>query len=210
MSQRYAIYYVPQLDTPLAQFGEQWLNTQAAITRNVRQYGFHATLKAPFVLQDNATLERLLVALKRFAASRQAFAISGLEVMSLGSFLALVLRAPCPDLQQLAAQCVQVFDEFRAPLSAADFAKRPDACLTPRQQALRQAWGYPYVLDEFRFHMTLTDALPDATQREHYLALAQAQWLDYATSPLWIDSICLYIQAARNKQFSLQQRFYLG
>jgi len=210
MSQRYAIYYVPQADSALAQFGEQWLNTQTAITHNVRRYGFHATLKAPFVLQAHASLESLLAAVERLAASQKAFVVPDLEVARLGAFLALVLREPCPTLQRLAAQCVQSLDAFRAPLSAADFAKRPDARLTPRQQVLRQAWGYPYVLDEFRFHMTLTDAVPDAEQRARYLALAQAQWLDCAAPPVWIDSLCLYTQATREAPFSLQQRFSLG
>ena len=34
--------------------------------------------------------------------------------------------------------------------------------LTDRQEALLTQWGYPYVMEEFRFHITLTGALDPA------------------------------------------------
>lgn len=52
-------------------------------------------------------------------------------------------------------------DEFRAPLTDADIERRRSAGLTPRQDELMLEWGYPYVLEEFRFHLTLTGALGD-------------------------------------------------
>jgi hypothetical protein len=51
-------------------------------------------------------------------------------------------------------------DAFRAPLTGAEFARRRPDALTPRQRELLKAWGYPYVLAEFRFHLTLTDRIP--------------------------------------------------
>ena len=58
-----------------------------------------------------------------------------------------------------------------------------DACfaaLTPRQIELVDQFGYPYVLDQFLFHMTLSDRLP-AERREDLLAEA-AEWFAPALS----------------------------
>ena len=56
---------------------------------------------------------------------------------------------------------MKAFNAYRAPLSAADRERRIKAKLSPRQIELMDQWGYPYVLDEYRFHMTLTGALLD-------------------------------------------------
>jgi len=50
--------------------------------------------------------------------------------------------------------------------------KRLSSPLTVRQQQLLDEYGYPYVLDEFRFHITLSDRMQDgliddALQRYH-------------------------------------------
>jgi Protein of unknown function (DUF1045) len=51
---------------------------------------------------------------------------------------------------------VTLFDAFRAPMSAAERARRVASGLSPGQLNHLDRWGYPYLFDEFRFHMTLT------------------------------------------------------
>jgi hypothetical protein len=132
----------------------------ADITQTPRKYGLHATLKPPFSLRDGVETGQLQKALGQFCASRAPVSIPQPTIARLGSFLAIAPRDPVPSLHNLAADIVTSFDMFRAPLTQAERAKRRNKRLSPRQQSYLDAWGYPYVLDEFRFHITLTGRLP--------------------------------------------------
>ena len=176
---RYGIYYVPASDTPLAEFGSAILGYDleratererlnvpglaegqlARLTSRARRYGFHATLKAPFaLLADRSRIDVLKLAAD-IADRCHAVEISGLEVAMLGNFVALTPQRACPELNALAAAFVEGLDLLRA-VQARDEAKWPPAKLSSRQNELLDAWGYPYVFDQYRFHMTLTDPLP--------------------------------------------------
>jgi hypothetical protein len=137
-----------------------------AITADARRYGFHGTLKAPFYLAEGRTLEELDAAVARFAAGNAGAVIPRLSLVRMGAFFALVHGAEAPGLHALADEVVKAFDGFRAPTTDAELARRFRASLTPRQRELLGAWGYPYVLDEFRFHLTLTDRIPQERQPE--------------------------------------------
>src|SRR5262249_46661964 len=98
------------------------------------------------------------------------------------------------------------FDKFRAPPDAAELAKRRAAGLTPAQDALLERWGYPYVFDEFRFHMTLTRRLNDEEQARiepRLLPLVAPA----TAGPLLIDALSLFAQADRASPFRLIRRF---
>ncbi len=170
---RFAIYYVPT-DGALADFGAKWLGWDVAtgreraqfdlpglqdITMTPRKYGFHGTLKPPFTLADGQTLRALEHAAAALAQTLAPATCDGLQGTVLGRFLALTPKGATDGLQRLAEACVRDFDLFRAPASAAEHARRRKAGLTPRQEALLVQWGYPYVFDEFRFHLTLSGRL---------------------------------------------------
>lgn len=133
----------------------------AEVTATPRKYGFHATLKPPFRLAEGMTVEALDDALQAFAASQAVVTVDRLAVSRIGHFLALTPQGDTGGLQGMAARCVTEFDRFRAPLTPADMERRRAAGLSPRQEVLLAEWGYPYVLDEFRFHMTLSGRLSD-------------------------------------------------
>jgi putative phosphonate metabolism protein len=201
---RYAIYFVPGAETALYRFGASVIGydcytgrdiapidgvdarTWPAFVREPRLYGFHATLKAPFRLAvgvAEADLERAFLA---FAADQPAVSIGGLAVSELGSFIALVPKALCPPLGALAQACVREFDRFRAPLSAPERERRLAAGLSARQIENLERWGYPYVFDDFRFHMSLTGALAPADRQRALppLRAAFAKRADAATVTL--------------------------
>ena len=187
MFTRYAIYYTPDARTPLAEFGADWLGWDsasgqdrphgsddiAAMTQTPRKYGFHGTIKPPFRLAEGASADALAQALADLCAQAAPVTLDGLTLARLGRFLALVPTGDAAALAALAATAVQHLDLFRAPATAAELAKRRASRLSPAQEANLQAWGYPYVLDQFRFHMTLTGPL-DATARAHAFAALQA------------------------------------
>jgi putative phosphonate metabolism protein len=183
---RYAIYFVPDADKALYRFGASVLGYDCYGGRDVafidgaafwpwtdfvrepRRYGFHATLKAPFRLAkglQEADLERAVV---RFAANHSAVPVGEIVVRELGSFIAFVPAAPTAPLGQFAGACVRDFDQFRSPLAAAEGERRMAANpnLSARQIAHLERWGYPYVFEDFRFHMTLTGSLPQSERQE--------------------------------------------
>ena len=173
---RYAIYYVPSVDSALYRFGASVLGYDSYsgeardidgaaadwsdFTREPRVYGFHATLKPPFVLADGFGEESLTRAAENFAASHAAVLIGELAVRELGSFIALVPHTPRPLLNGLAEACLRDFDRFREPMSEQERQRRMTPGQTDRQIVNLARWGYPHVCEDFRFHMTLTGTLP--------------------------------------------------
>lgn len=225
---RYALYFAPPAQSPLWRFGSAALGYDAEagveaaplplrrfdaarwheITAEPRRYGFHGTLKAPFRLAPGRSEAELQAACARFAQNRAGFASPGVKLASIGRFLALRLAAPSAALDRLAAGTVAALDDFRAPMSEAEREKRLRAPLTPRQQEYLARWGYPYVLDDFRFHMTLTGTLDDEER-----ALAEAELSEHfaasgADGPLIVREIALYRQEAG--PFRLIARFPFG
>jgi putative phosphonate metabolism protein len=229
MTSRYAIYYAPDERSDLWRFAASWLGRDpvsgeaaqrpavdgldadfvAEATASPHHYGFHATLKSPFSLADGVYAAHLVHALSEFAARRAPFAAPRLELARLGHFLALGLSAPDARMDALAAACVREFDRFRAPPTEDELARRRKAGLDERQQALLAKWGYPYVMDAFRFHMSLTGRLPDADLDRVEAALTP-HVAPFCAAPLPVDSVCLYWQKDRQTPFMLIRRFPFG
>jgi putative phosphonate metabolism protein len=225
MTARYAIYYTPAEDHPLTRRAAAWLGRDAftgaplarpdlpglegldldALTADPRFYGFHATLKAPFELASEAGEGTLLEFAERFSA-RQAPFEAAMAPASLGRFLALRLAAPSPEMQALHSACVRAFDPFRAPLAAADIARRRKAALTAEQDARLLAWGYPYVFEDFRFHMTLTNGIADQELRDRLLAALQVHFADVSVLHRFAG-LAVFRQDARSEPFHVLSRF---
>lgn len=218
---RFAIYYVPP-EGALADFGAAWLGWDiargraalqpdlsglAGITETPRKYGFHGTLKPPFRLAGGAAPEDLERAVAQLAAELTPASCAGLELTALGRFLALMPHGDTGPLNALAAACVRGLDRFRAPLSADELARRRKARLSDRQDALLRQWGYPYVLEQFRFHLTLTGPLPKP-EIAAWTATARQQLPDLP-APFTIDQIALCGERADGR-FELVRRYALG
>jgi hypothetical protein len=180
---RYAIFFVPLAGGALYEFGaaalgydsysglyspdggptcddalrgEEW----AQLTAEPRKYGFHATLKAPFRLRSEVSERHLIAELMRLAATHAPPDRFVATITLLDGFAALVPSAPAPTLDLLAGNCVRAFDKFRDQMTAAERNRRLAHPLTLRQIDHLDRWGYPYVFEDFRFHMTLTGRLP--------------------------------------------------
>jgi putative phosphonate metabolism protein len=230
MPARHAIYFAPARDSALARFGDRWLGRDVEsgalleqprlhaiaparlrrLTEAPRHYGFHGTLKPPFVLAADSDANRLQAALSAFVAGQPAFVIPRLKLAAIGDFLALAPAGPVAPLNALAAACVEAFDAFRKPPEAAELARRLAAGLTPRQSELLARWGYPYVFDEFRFHLTLTGSIADAAERETVRAALQPHLDPILADPLPVDALCLFRQSDRDAPFRLIARYGFG
>jgi hypothetical protein len=212
-SARYAIYYAPEPATALADFGRHWLDELGPTccpdaVAGPRRYGFHATLKAPFRLGPGRDVGQLETALTEFARHKMSFSAPALLLAELDGFLALRPAAATRMLGALAEDCLRSFDHFRAPASADELRHR-GVGLDLRQAELLACWGYPYVLDQYRFHLTLTGRLDDAA-RSRLRALLEPLTAIVADQPLAVESICLFAQPAPEEAFHLRRRFPLG
>lgn len=200
---RFAIYYVPP-EGPLADFGATWLgwdilNGRTAvqpdltglhdITMTPRKYGLHGTLKPPFRLKDGQTQNGLEQSISKLATSTAPAACDRLALKKIGKFLALVPEGPMDELSRVAEACVRDIDAFRAPSGADELARRRQAGLSARQDSLLVRWGYPYVFEEFRFHMTLSGAMPEDAMQS-WTAILQSR-LPNLPTPFVVDQIAL-------------------
>ena len=202
MNARYALYYAPPAESAWMRFAERWFSDprHAALTAAPRRYGFHATLKAPFRLARGSSVAALLEEVDRYCATRISFVAPMLRVERLRNFLALVPAERDPRLDALASDCVVRFERFRAPLTAAELARRSKAPLSAREATHLVCWGYPYVLDAFRFHFSLTGPLDGTAAPEVPEVPAEA---------LHIDAVCVFEEPAPGAAFRLvhQARF---
>ena len=227
---RYAIYYSPARDDLLAALGARWLGRDmfsgqalqqplagdldaerfAILTRDPRRYGFHATLKAPFRLADGITHEDIVQRFDAFAVGFEPFEMPDLAVARLGGFLALMPSRPVPELERIAASAVENFDDLRAPPSDEEIARRRPDSLSERERELLDKWGYPYVFDAFRFHMTLSGYLDDALEAEAISAAARRFFQPVLERPAVFSTIALCVEPAPAAPFRIERFAHLG
>ena len=216
MSSRYALYWSPDPQDGLWHWACRWLGRDpasgqrhpqaqevAAVTSGPARYGFHATLKPPFFLREGRSPAQLLEAVDAFVAGRVPFSVPPLALTELDGFLALMPTGPSGRLDQLAADCVRLFDPFRAPPAPAELEQRRARGLDETEEAHRRAWGYPYVLDRFRFHLTLTGRLADPGPWQRRLAEDTSP---FCVRPFRIDALAVFEEPERGAPFRVLAR----
>lgn len=228
MTERFAIYFAPSATSNLWERAATWLGRDASngdlfngpvagidrnrllnLTQSANRYGFHATLKAPMALAEGFGEADLHSALADFARRHQPIDLGKLKLASLEGFLALMLDGESEALSDFAAHVVEDFDPFRAPMSAKGHAARAARGLDERQIELLGAYGYPYVFEQFRFHMTLTDRL--AAEDAADIAQAASTWFGPALEDnVLLDRLSLFHEPDAGKPFRRVADFKLG
>ncbi len=224
---RYAVYFAPPPDSRWWQAGSQWLGRCAAgstlkpmpaikgisdeafhqVTAAPRRYGWHATLKAPFTLAPSADADQLRVALTRIAASSSAFDLPPLKVALLDDFLAIVPQNRSAAVDAVAARCVMELQPLAAPLSATELQRRRQAPLSPEQDAHLERWGYPFVLDQFQVHCSLTGSLKHLnSQQVQNLQRGAHDWFA-KLPPCRFETLALFAEPTQGADFVLQEHF---
>jgi 2'-5' RNA ligase len=232
-STRYAVYLAPALDSDLGRFGSRVLGCEAdsgeslegflpegydaetwrSLVAQPRRYGFHATLKAPFRLNPVWSFRDLEARVAHLARKMEPFDAGLLRVGRFPAgegraFVALRPEKPSGELARLEAKIVRKLDPLRAPLTAAEVQRRAPERLSARQRYYLDAWGYPYVLDEFRMHFTLTGAVADSDAIMAKLAAEFARWV--SSPALRVDSLALLAQDGADHDFRIVGRFPMG
>lgn len=208
---RYAIYWAPPRGD-FADLAASWLGWDAesgapvvhpdvpglpqpvqAITATPRKYGFHGTVKPPFRLAEGTGVDALHHATAALCTTLAPVALPGLAIHRIGGFVALTPEGDTRELAALAARVVEELDSFRAPPTEAEIARRRPEKLTEAQRANLQRWGYPYVMGEFQFHLTLTGDLPPE-QALQVAGLLNPVLTPVLPRPFMIDTLCLFGQ----------------
>lgn len=206
---RLAVYYAPRPGA-FASCAASWLGwdpasgrspqppdmpglpaSPAELTAEPRRYGFHGTLRAPFRPAGGLDAAEVAAEVAQIAARLAPVRCDRLRLAVLDGFLALLPEGNENGLQALAAAVTEATDRLRAPLTEAETARRRPERLTPRQAELLTRWGYPYVMEEFRFHLTLTGRLDD--DRAHAVAAILGPHLaPVLPQPFVIEDLCLF------------------
>jgi 2'-5' RNA ligase len=230
---RYALYLTPPTGSDLWKFGCDVIGRDAStgldlegfapeghtpeswrgLTDEPRRYGFHATLLAPFRIRADLDVLDLIDGVAAFARKSHPFEAGGLQVGKIATadgraFVALKPTGPARELRAFEEMAVRKLDALRAPLTQSERRRREAARLTPLQRYYLDAWGYPYVLDEFRPHFTLTNALIDFKPVEKAL-----RW-DFQMrvgSPHWgVEALTLFGERESDGIFEILREFPLG
>lgn len=203
--ERYAVYFSPKPETALAEFGDNWLKSAPdGLVESPRRYGFHATLKAPMRLATGVDFKLFRDDVEKLAATLKPIELGILKLAAIGSFLALTTDNEFhASISEIAFACTTKLDHCRAPLNESERNKRKN--LSAEQQAYLEKWGYPYVGDAFRFHMTLTSSLAQEDQ-----AMAADMLKDRVPDePTQLDSICIFGDPGSLRPFEFVERFDL-
>lgn len=220
---RCAVYFTPPPFSDWWLAGSQWLGRCAirgtsyappdiagmtptqfqACTAEPRRYGWHGTLKAPFTLPPGKTTADLVLRMQALGNRLCAFTMPALRVHVLEDFLALRPEGDTTHMDAIAAACVKDLHDMAMPLSPAELERRRKTTLTAAQDHLLVQWGYPWVLEHFRFHLSLTGPLQQMTpdQRRALLDAAQAHF--HALAPCRFEHLALFIEPEKGADFQL-------
>lgn len=218
------MYFCPSPDSDWGLAGAQWLGRCAitgktsqqleisgidselfrSLTSDPKRYGWHATLKAPFKLAPEHEVGELLLKLHQLAKSLKPFDLPKLEVSSVGGFLSLRPKIASDELDAAAAMCVRDLQSFSLPLTEKELTRRRNkAELTPEQDKLLVDWGYPWVLDEFNFHFSLTGSLDSVDAKTEKKLIQAAKHHFQNLSICRFDRIALVIEPEAGKDFEV-------
>lgn len=203
---RYAIYHLPE--GALGDFGSAWLGWDVqtgqplphpdiaalpdhaeTLTAVPMRYGFHATLKAPFRLAEGHSAEDLALRAEMICDHLAPFQMA-MELRTDWGFVALRPREQPAELLALEQALVTRMDDLRAPLTPLERERRRPETLPEKARAHLDHWGYPYVLELFHYHLTLSNSL-EADQAEALQAALAPVVAPLIAAPMNVRSVAL-------------------
>ncbi|MHA6325560.1 DUF1045 domain-containing protein [Roseivivax sp. CAU 1753] len=198
---RVALYWLP--GGPLGDLGADWLGWDPRAGRarpdarvvapKARRYGLHATIVAPFHMAEGVDPDAVEQAARDCARTCAPAELGLLRVAALGRMVAL-RPADCDGIARIANGFLHALDPLAADLGPEDLARR-GRNLSARQRAYLERWGYAYVLDEYRPHLTLSGGRPEAGLD----ARAAAHFAPALTQPYRLDQVSLVGEDAEGR-----------
>ena len=224
---RYAVYFSPPEADYLSKFLAGWFGWNAHngqnvpyhilenlnydlsdITKEQYRYGFHGTLKPPFSLVDTKNLNDLKLALVELSKSIKKFEIPSISLKVLNGFVAIVSTTENRPIMALAKKCVEELDLFREVESVERIQRRRSRTFSKSEEYNLKRWGYPYVMDNFQFHLTMSGRLKPEVLK-NVIEVLNSELQGVLNKPLPIGEICLFGENASNGNFQIIQKFSL-
>ncbi len=223
---RYSIYYTPKKNSLFEALGSSLLgrdlygkeimrpsfkwnfkNSLEEITKSTRHYALHATMKAPFELSKEFSERDLCESLETFCNNQELFELPKLEVGTIrdSNFIALKLSDTCENLASLEKNIVTKFDKFRAELKQEDIERRK--YINEKQKEYLLEFGYPFIFDEFCFHISLTDNISDNEELQKMIEFFSNYFEVVCEKNENFDGLALFYQENRKSDFILKQYF---
>jgi Protein of unknown function (DUF1045) len=223
---RIALYYAPPQDCAWWRAGCEWLGRDPqsgeifdhAASSSIagvpyreviaapRRYGWHGTLVAPFHCASGVGPLDVLATAQSWARGITTPADIALRPALMGRFVALRAASEADEaiLRDVAASALRALAACRTRASSEDVERRIVPGMSARQIALLREWDYPYVMDEFRFHMTVASSLDSPAAQE---AVA-AEWRTRIESlgPLPFNGAALFVEKEPGADFTLWKR----
>jgi putative phosphonate metabolism protein len=226
---RFAVFFAPPPEHPLWKAASLWLGRDAFtgetfaqlggegftdkdirdLTEAPRRYGFHATLQAPFHLAEGFDESDLDQEFDAACRELRPVPLWRLGVTRIGSFFALTPTGLSEQVNALAGDVVRRFDRLRAPPSADELARRRPDRLSPAQRRNLDRWGYPYVFDEYRFHMSLTGSVPEES-RAAMQRLLETRFRPLIEQPVTIDRLSLFVEPSPPGDFTIRRQMAIA
>lgn len=211
---RLAIYFTPSPDSPLGKAGASWFGRDITstsyggqltpqemdearfkeITSTPFHYGFHGTIKPPFQLASGTTRLSFYALLEHVVSTIKPIILPELQLSEIDNFLCLTETHPTKELQLLAKKIVTTFDHFRREPTRQELTRRRLANLTPKQELMLMNWGYPYVLDEFRFHLTLTNKIKNQVEKQLIMSHATTVFPKKICQNIPFDGLSVFVE----------------
>ncbi len=179
---RFAIYYAPPKGSVLEEFGKYWfgwdplvakfinnkqrinylnrfgIKNLKSIDNNIlmaKKYGFHGTLIPPFKLNNNYNRKKLFKKIEVVAKKYKKFNFYKFKLKKIDNFYAFVQSKKNNNINKLSNRLVRELFKFRSPLTKKEIDRRNPSKLSKLQLSILYKWGYPYLMSQFNFHMTL-------------------------------------------------------
>ena len=128
------------------------------IDKNVliaKKYGFHGTLIPPFKLNKNYSTNTLFKKTEDITKKFKKFKFYKFKLKRLNNFYVFVQNKKNNNINKLSNRLVRELFKFRSPLTKKEIDRRNPSKLSKFQLNILYKWGYPYLMSEFNFHMTL-------------------------------------------------------
>jgi hypothetical protein len=226
---RYAVYFTPSVGTDWHEAGSRWLgryassgqsvaqpriegiaaSTFAALTEDPRRYGWHATLKAPFRLAKGMDEDALAQSMRQLADTMTAFSLPTLRAGLIRNFLAVRPEGDLKKINAIARACTTALHQFVEPLTPSELQRRRNVGLTAEQDRLLMQWGYPWVLDQFQFHFSITSSLNQVDTEMNQLLLDAAKRHFETLEKCRFEQLSLFVEPAPGENFLLVKNFPL-
>lgn len=229
MYSRFAVFYAPRSGA-FSDAADAWLGRNCVtgfsvaqpalkntsdllfdLTTKPRKYGFHGTLRAPFRPgpgQDEASISSAVCELaKRLAPAK----CDGLSVGNPYGFgVALIPLGDQSEIIELAKNIVEETDCLRAQLTEEEILQREQSeNLNEQQRIYLHRWGYPTVMDELSFQLTLSNRVTPQQQLVLEAAIAE-HFEGLLPSPFLIEDLCLFGEDAKSGMLILLKRYPLS